>query len=360
MNQTQAKWPVFDGHCDSLQDYFLDGRDVEDFFNGSDIAHLDYPRANAGGMVGELFAIFCPPPNGRRPKSRKGEKSPKPTYKDFVTWQSTIEPEYAMKVAENGIASYNALEKASGGKFKIVRGGKDLPSPELSECLHAVIHFEGAEPIAADLSNLESFYAQGLRTMGLVWSRPNAFGHGVSLQFEDDKTKDPGLTPAGKELIGACNDLGILLDVSHLNTAGFEDVEKLVPGPFVASHSCVYELCNSPRNLSDWQLDAIAAHGGLVGINFAVGFLRGDGEMDADTSLEEMARHFSYIAERIGVEHLALGSDFDGALIPNEIGGAEGLPKLMNALEKAGFSPEELLKIACANWLRVLRDAWKD
>ncbi len=356
--RTQTEWPVFDGHMDSLRDYFLHGRDAADFFTLTDADHLDYPRARAGGMIGGLFAIFTPPPGGRDRKGRRHQKQ-KPTQEDYLKWQVPIEPEFAMKMARNGIQAYKDLEAVSGGRFKMITEAAQFPPPLPSDCLHAVLHFEGAEPIAPDLSNLESYYEQGLRSIGLVWSRPNAFGQGVTLRFDSGGDQGAGLTEAGKELVRQCNRLGILLDVSHLNPAGFWDVAELTQAPFVASHSCVHALCPSPRNLTDEQLDAIARAGGLVGINFAVGFIRPDGELEPDTPLEDMVRHFRYIAERIGVDHLAVGSDFDGATIPNVIHDASGLPKLMQALSASGFSDEELTKIGCTNWFRVLGQVWR-
>lgn len=358
MAQQQSKWPVFDGHLDSLQDYFLDGRDPADFFKGSDADHLDYPRAHAGGMVGGMFAIFTPPASGRR-KNRQRFQGQRPTMQDFLKWQSPVDQQRAAEVAHNGFKSFNELEAVSGGRFKVVRRADQLPKAEPGDCLHAVMHFEGAEPVAPDLSNLEGYYEQGLRSIGLAWSRPNAFGRGVTLRFESGGDQGPGLTPEGKNLVRACNSMGILVDVSHLNPAGFWDVAELSQAPFVASHSCVYALSHSPRNLTDDQLDAIKDAGGLVGINFAVGFLREDGELVTDTPLEVMTRHFSYIADRIGVEHLALGSDFDGATIPSPINDASGLPSLTRALEEAGFSPEEMTRITCTNWIRVLTEVWR-
>ena len=169
----------------------------------------------------------------------------------------------------------------------------------------------------------------------------------------------PGLTDAGKALVRACNELGILLDLSHLNEMGFWDVEKISEAPLVATHSCVHALCPSPRNLTDKQLDAIGASGGLVGINFAVKFLRKDGEGNPDTPLGDLVQHFRYIADRIGVDHLAIGSDFDGTTVPSEIGDVTGLPRLLAALRGGGFDEEALKKITLENWLRILSLTWK-
>ena len=123
-----------------------------------------------------------------------------------------------------------------------------------------------------------------------------------------------------------CAELGIAVDLSHLNAAGFWDVARTLDGPLIASHSGVHALCPSTRNLTDDQLDAIAASGGLVGINFDVGSLRADGADDADTPVERIAEHARYVADRCGVDHVALGSDFDGATMPAEVPDAAGAP----------------------------------
>jgi membrane dipeptidase len=148
--------------------------------------------------------------------------------------------------------------------------------------------------------------------------------------------------------------------VSHLNEAGFWDVARLERGPLIASHSAAHALCAASRNLTDAQLDAIGAGGGLVGIVFACPFLRADFADDADTPIELIAEHARYVADRIGVEHVALGSDFDGATIPAALGDAAGLPRLLDALvTEAGFTAAEVEAIAWRNWRRVLDSWWR-
>src|SRR5205823_13647844 len=127
----------------------------------------------------------------------------------------------------------------------------------------------------------------------------------------------PGLTAAGRRLVRACNRMAILLDVSHLSEAGFWDVVRFSDAPLVATHSNAHALCPSSRNLTDEQLDAIGASGGIVGVNFAVAFLRADGRPEPATPLTEIVRHVRYIAERIGIDHVAFGSDFEGAVVPD-------------------------------------------
>jgi membrane dipeptidase len=221
----------------------------------------------------------------------------------------------------------------------------------------AVLHMEGAEPIDAGLESLPAWYAMGLRSIGPVWSRANAFATGVQFVFPSSPDIGPGLTDAGVSLVKACAELGILIDLSHLNEAGFWDVAKLEAGPLVASHSGAHAVAPASRNLTDAQLDAIGASGGLVGVVYASCFVRPDLADDADTPLSAIAAHVRYVADRLGVDHVALGSDFDGATIPAPLGDVAGLPKLLDALRAVGFTDSELEAIAWHNWRRVL-DAW--
>jgi membrane dipeptidase len=149
-----------------------------------------------------------------------------------------------------------------------------------------------------------------------------------------------------------------MVDLSHLNERGFWDVAGITDRPLVATHSNAHALCDTPRNLTDRQLDAVRDSGGMVGVNFAVAFLRSDGRQDPDTPIMEIVRHVDHMVERMGVDHVGLGSDFDGATVPRELGDASGLPRLLDRLRERGYGPEELRKLASGNWLRVLRKTW--
>ena len=200
--------------------------------------------------------------------------------------------------------------------------------------------------------------------MPLAFDRSGPYGAGPTLSgracrsWPSSPDTGPGLSDAGRALVRRCAELGILVDLSHLNEAGFWDVARIAPGPLVASHSGAHRLCASSRNLTDRQLDEIRASGGLVGIVFACPFLRADFADDPDTPLELIAEHARYVADRIGVEHVALGSDFDGATIPAELGDVSGIPKLLDALSRSGFGPQEVEAIAWSNWRRVLQAWW--
>lgn len=276
-----------------------------------------------------------------------------------------IEFDYAPSVPQSEAAGHAtsvagrllALERS--GHIRLARGPADLDQVASDEGPPlAVLHLEGAEAIDPGLEALELWYGAGLRSVGPVWSRANEFAHGVPFISPSSPDHGPGLTAAGQALVRRCAELGILVDVSHLNEAGFWDVARLDAGPIVASHSAAHALCPTSRNLTDAQLDAIRSTAGLVGIVFACPFLRPDFADDPDTPLQLIADHARYVADRIGPEHVALGSDFDGATIPNEVGGVQGLPRVLDALGRAGFTEVEIDAIAWANWRRVLGAWW--
>ena len=156
----------------------------------------------------------------------------------------------------------------------------------------------------------------------------------------------------------ACHRLGVLVDLAHLNAAGFADVAAIGGAPLVATHSNAHALCPASRNLTDAQLEAIAASGGLVGLNFAVAFLRPDGRRVSDTPLTTLLRHLDHLIERLGEGGVALGSDFDGALIPRELGDAAGLQALVGAMRQAGYGDRLVARLCHDNWLDLLRRTW--
>lgn len=348
--------PVFDGHNDTvLRLYMAKPQSKYDFFAENDGLHIDLPKARAGGLGGGFFAVFVPnkEPMGDFPGTKDGGNSyaiplPKPLHRT-----------YAANFAAGMVARMLRLEAESAGALRIVRGADELAGALGAGVLAMILHFEGAEAIDRDFDALHIYYAAGLRSLGPVWSRPNLFAHGVPFQFPSSPDTGPGLTDAGKGLVRECNRLGILIDLSHLNEKGFWDVEALSDAPLVATHSGAHSLCATPRNLTDRQLDAIAASGGVAGVNFHTGFLREDGRYKEETPLTEIVRHVDYMVERMGIDHVALGSDFDGATMPTDLVNAAGLPKLMAALQAAGYGPAELAKIANGNWQRVLRATWK-
>ncbi len=339
---------VFDGHNDALtrEDHAL-------LASGREDGHLDLPRMRAGGLRGAIFAVFT--------ESTEFDWTPVER-DDGVREYAPAEPVSQLEAAASATRAAGrlaALERA--GHVRIARSVADLDAvhrdPDGPPA--AVLHIEGAEAIDPELEALEHWYAAGLRSLGPVWSRSNAFGHGVPFVFPSTPDTGPGLTAAGRALVARCAELGIMVDLSHLNEKGFWDVARAELGPLVASHSGVHALAATSRNLTDDQLDAIGASDGLVGIIYGCQFIRADLEDDPDTPLSVIAQHAAYVAERIGVRHVALGSDFDGTRIPTELADVAGLPKLLDALRAAGFSQSDLEAIAWDNWRRVLGAWWR-
>ena len=187
------------------------------------------------------------------------------------------------------------------------------------------------------LEALELWYAAGLRSVGPVWSRPNAFAHGVPFISPSSPDTGPGLTDAGRALVRRCGELGIMIDVSHLNEAGFWDVAALDVGPIVATTRPCTRCAATSRNLTDAQLDAIGGSGGLVGIVFACPFLRADFADDPDTPLSLIAQHARYVADRIGVGPCGAWIRLRRRHDPGAARGRGGTPKLLDALAAAGF-----------------------
>lgn len=351
---------ILDGHNDTLLRLDLGrkkerGGEDRSFFTRSELGHIDLPRAQEGGLGAGFFAGYFPPPLEKR--TGGGRIATATGYE--IPPIAPIDPAYAYQVAHAFVAQLHELASASEGQVRVVCTVEELEMCLQTDVLAAIVHFEGAEPIDKDLEALPAFYELGLRSLGLVWSRPNIFGHGVPFRYPHSPDTGPGLTDVGKALVDACNQLGILVDMAHLNERGFWNVADRSTAPLVVSHAGAHTLCPSSRNLTDKQLDAIGESDGVVGVTFAVYDLRADGSDDVDTPLAEIVRHVTYISERIGIEHVALGSDFDGTLVPRELGDAAGLPKLIRALQDTGFDDAALRHITHENWLRVLGDTWR-
>lgn len=322
---------IIDGHNDL----------VSRLWRQEDVRHVHLDRAVEAGFAGGFFAIYVPSP------WTHGEGPTGASY--ALPLPDPIPTAEAARIADEMYEIFRSLP------CELATSPEDFRPDRVA----AILHIEGAEPIEPDLSNLDAWHERGLRSLGLVWSRANAFAEGVPFRFPSTGDTGPGLTAAGERLVRRCNELGILVDLSHLNEAGFWDVARLSSAPLVATHSNANALCASSRNLTDRQIDAIGSSGGVVGINFAVSFLRADGRNDADTPLSEIVRHATYVAERIGVDHVAFGSDFDGALVSAHLEGIAGLPKLLSDFRGAGWDDDAIAKLTHRNWQRLLGATWR-
>lgn len=340
--------PVFDGHNDALT-----CDDHAALATGRTGGHLDLPRMRAGGVRGGIFAVFTPTP-GDEPRRVARDDG-------VIEWALSPALDHGVAAAHATAAAGRLLALEAAGQVRVARAigdvdrARDGDGPPV-----AVLHLEGAEAIDPGRESLALWHAAGLRSLGPVWSRPNAFAHGVPFRSPSSPDTGPGLSPAGRDLVRACAELGVLVDLSHLNEAGFWDVARLDAGPLVASHSAAHALCPTSRNLTDAQIDAVGASGGLVGIVFAVPFLRADFADEPDTPVALIAAHARHVADRVGVAHVALGSDFDGAAVPAGVGDVSGMPRVLEALTAAGFTPGEIDAIAWSNWRRVLAAWWQE
>lgn len=348
--------PIFDGHNDVLLRLRSGDRS---FFARSDEGHLDLPRAQEGGLGGGFCALFVP-----SQREVPAEPTPQETRAIVSTFavEERMPPtpplEHAQSVVVDMMGRLFRIERESGGQVEVVRSAADIERCLRSGVFAALMHIEGAECIDPEFLALEAFHAAGLRSLGPVWSRPNLYGHGVPFLHGRSPDTGPGLTDAGKALVRACNDLRIMIDLSHLNERGFWDVAEISRAPLVATHSNAHAVAPATRNLTDRQLDAIRDSDGMVGVNFAVYFLREDGSATGGTQLSAIVRHIDYLVQRVGLDRVGFGSDFDGAHIPEDLGDVAGLPRLLDGLRSSGYDEPALRKLTHENWVRVLRATW--
>lgn len=342
---------VFDGHNDVLARLYRAGgvAAAESFGDGRD-GHLDAEKARRGGFGGGFFAVWVPSEEDRDYR----DEMAKPAYD--VPLSAPVTREEALHVVSAEIATLRRLEAL--GHLRVCTTVEAIRDCLESGTLAAILHLEGAEAIDVELHALEALHAEGLRSLGPVWSRSNAFGHGVPFRYPSDPDIGEGLTAHGLGLVERCNALGILLDLSHLNTRGFDDVAAHSVHPLVATHSNAHALCPHARNLTDAQLRIVAETRGVVGLNFATAFLREDGQMRADTPLETMLRHLDHLIDLLGEDGVALGSDFDGALVPEAIADVSGLAALRRAMRAHGYGETLIAKLCRDNWLDVLERTW--
>ena len=346
--------PVFDGHNDILLRLQLQPRKRDQIWlTGEGRGHLDLPRMRQGGFAGGMFAIYIPSP-------------PAPGAPDYDALMDN--PPYEVELPAMiplGVAQPVALGMAGHlmwmertGTLSICRSVADIRAAMAAGRIAAVMHMEGAEAIGADLDALHVWHAAGLRSLGPVWSRPTVFGHGVPFRFPSDPDTGEGLTEAGKRLVRECNALKIMIDLSHMNERGFDDIARISDAPLVATHSNAYAVTPSARNLTDRQLAVIAERRGMVGLNYATVFLRADGRKSPFAGWDPILRHLDHLIGILGEDHVGLGSDFDGATVPSDIGDVAGNPRRLDALRAHGFGNELVEKIAWKNWLAVLERTW--
>lgn len=348
--------PVFDGHNDLLLRLFrAPERREAIWLKGEGRGHLDLPRMQKGGFAGGFFAIWVPSVN-QGPGVDVDLLMDNPPY--AIPLPPVIPAAPAQHVAVTEAAHLLWMERASDGRFRICRTAEEIRATIAAGAIAGIMHMEGAEAISESLDELDLFYEMGLRSLGPVWSRPTIFGHGVPFRYPSTPDTGPGLTEAGKRLVRRCNALRVMIDLSHLNEAGFNDVAAISDAPLVATHSNAHAVTPSARNLTDRQLAMIAETDGMVGLNYATCFLRPDGRRASDMGWAPVMQHLDHLIEKLGETRVGLGSDFDGATVPDAIGDVTGLPALQQAMADHGYDDALIANLCYRNWLRVLERTW--
>lgn len=310
---------VCDGHCDTLMRVLegkcqLDQRSAE--------GHIDLPRLRDGGITAQVFAIFI---------------------------EDAYLPAGACRQTLRMLDAFYGQLQQNGESLLLALRAADVERAKAEDKVAAILGIEGAESLEGDLGLLRMFHRLGVRLLTVAWSRRNQAADGVY-----EVRTAGGLTRFGVQLVEECNKLGIILDISHLAPAGVQDVLKISSAPVVASHSNAYALCPNPRNLNDEQLVALADKGGVVGVTFVPAFIT---EKREDASLERLLDHIDHIVSVVGIDHVGLGSDFDGFSPPPPVGleDVTCMPNITAGLVTRGYSPEDVGKVLGGNFLRVFR-----
>jgi membrane dipeptidase len=311
---------VFDAHCDTLQEVLAGKRRLGE---RSEEGHADLPRLREGGVTAQIFALYVSPnyfPSGAARQALR------------------LLDVFYQELGENA------------DQLTLVTKASDVERAKAEDKVGGILSLEGAEALEGDLRVLRAFYKLGVRNIGLTWNLRNAAADGV-----DETRSSSGLTNFGVQLVQEMNRLGIMVDISHLSPTGVRDIFLVSEAPVIASHSNAYALCPHRRNLTDEQLEGVASKGGVVGVTFVPNFITEDGNQ---ATLKRVLDQIDYMVKTMGVDHVGLGSDFDGFFNSN-VRGLEDvthLPKLTAGLMERGYGEEDVKKILGGNFMRVFRE----
>ena len=318
--------PIIDMHCDTLL-RCLRGESLA----AMDGSHIDLEKLRTGGSLVQCLALFITT-NGDQAHYGLGNKTPYEVYRAMLEVFQTQMKENRERIEQ--VFTSSQIE-AGIGKDKLM----------------ALLTVEDAAPLEGKYERIDEFFNDGVRIMSLTWNYENCLAWPNDANPILNNTR--GLKPFGYCAVERMNELGMLIDVSHLSDRGFWDVASASKKPFVASHSCARRLCSHQRNLTDDQLRALAECGGIVGINFCGEFLENGNRVSS--SIESVLRHMQYIKNIAGADTLAWGSDYDGIGEKLEWKDFTGMPVLTDAMS-ACFTDDEIEKICYKNFIRVLKD----
>jgi membrane dipeptidase len=365
---------VIDTHNDVLSGAIMKGLSMEDNLRGK--AHSDFARFRQGGVDAQVFSVFC------------DERFGKDT---------------AFKYANLQIDALEDIARRNPDQMILVKSPAQLQMAIRQGKLGALIGVEGGHMIEDRLENLDALYARGARYLTLTWNNSTAWASSAmdeqGATFMGSARKDTlthkGLTDFGKQVVRRMNELGMMVDVSHVGEQTFWDVMSTTTKPIIASHSCAHALCPIFRNLTDEQIRAIGKNGGVVFLNFFSGFLDSSfmrrveqfqqvhkAERDSLKALKwsnyevadwmaatypreaEALRpplsllmdHLDHVVKLVGVDHVGLGSDFDGVTsTPRGLDDVSSFPLITQALRKRGYNKKQVKKILGENFIRVFR-----
>lgn len=305
--------PVIDGHADSIL-MVLDHKRT--LVERSELGHLDFPRAKEAGLTCTVQTAW-----------------PAETYY----------PVAAKRVITALEGILDQSEKAGPG-VQVVKTAGEIRQAHETGTLAVLLNIEGAEALHGELALLRAYYRLGVRVMQLVWNHRNEAADGAL-----DQESRGGLTRFGRSMVQEMNRLGMVIDLSHITPAGFFDVLELSEDPVLFTHGNCGALYSHRRNLTDEQIKALAARGGVFGISFVGGFMS-DGPVD----YRKVADHIDHAVQLVGPSHVAYGSDFDGCTPPAGLEEVTLLPNLTAELLARGYREAELAQILGGNYLRVL------
>lgn len=311
---------IIDTHCDTLLNCFRDDK----WKLASNSGHISLEKMKQGEALAQFFAIYI----------AREELQTMDAYDIF-----------------NGV--YDTYKKELSENEDIILPAycvEDILANKADGKMSSILTIEDGVVISNKMERLDEIFQKGVRLLTLTWNFENSIGFPCS---DNEKEHMIGLKPFGIEAVEKMNNMGMLIDVSHLSEGGFYDVARYSKRPFVASHSCARALCNHRRNLTDNQLKTLGEKGGMVGVNFYASFLRENSDF-ATTS--DIVEHIVYMANKAGIESIGLGSDFDGIDTQVEIKDYAGYPRLIHALNKY-FVASEIDKICSKNILRVMSES---
>ncbi len=356
---------IVDTHSDSLARPVRHGENIG---VRTESGHMDLPRMREGNQTAQFFACF-----------------PSPKF---------IEERKCIQVTLDYIDAFHTLCTNYPDQIEQATTAEDVRQIADSGKLAGILAIEGGHAIDDDLAVLRMYYRLGVRYMTLTWNNTNNWADGVL-----DEAKHDGLTDFGKDVVREMNRLGMFVDISHVAPKTFWDAIETTTKPVIASHSSAKVVCQAPRNMDDDQLRALAENGGVVGVNYEVTFVseryrlesdalneRKEGELKEAEDLHakepeklerakeeieakfkelrstelklpdytEIVDHIDHMVKVAGVEHVGLGSDFDGCVTPDGMEDCTKVPKITEELIRRGYSDEDIRKILGDNFLRVM------